>query len=153
MWGEFAKSLTPNKEGASCVVEVGGPETLRQVSLCHRYIQTFSKDQGNNLISWQALTALKLDGLIAMVGSVSSFVEPGSETKEPTFLEAIINSFTVRGVAVGSRLQFEDMNRAIEANNIHPVLDKRIFRLEEAPEAYQYLWDQKHFGKVIIEIV
>ncbi|KAF4826596.1 Zinc-type alcohol dehydrogenase-like protein [Colletotrichum tropicale] len=52
-----------------------------------------------------------------------------------------------------SARQFEEMNRAIEKHDIHPALDKRVFKLEEAPEAYEYLWSQKHFGKVILKIV
>ncbi|UCK59194.1 hypothetical protein AFCA_002016 [Aspergillus flavus] len=53
----------------------------------------------------------------------------------------------------GSISMLEDMNRAIEVNDLHPVLDRQTFKLEEAREAYQYIWDQKHFGKVILEIV
>lgn len=86
-----------------------------------------------------------------MVGTVSSFVEPDSG-KEPTFIETVFSTFTVRGVAVGSRLQLEDMNRAIEFNDIHPVLDDKVFALEDAPEAFEYMWNQRHFGNVIIQI-
>lgn len=71
---------------------------------------------------------------------------------QPTFLDCLMNICTVRGVLVGSRLQFEDMNRAIEANNIHPIVDEKVFTLDEAREAYQYMWDQKHFGKLCIKI-
>ncbi|EEU43372.1 uncharacterized protein NECHADRAFT_45382 [Fusarium vanettenii 77-13-4] len=129
-WGQLAKSLTPNSEGVSLVVEVGGPSAARQ-----------------------ALAALKLNGLISMVGSTSSFTSPGSDdAKEPTFIETVIHTCTVQGISVGSRVQFEEMNRAIEVNDIHPVLDARIFKLEEAREAYKYVWDQKHFGKVVIQV-
>ncbi|RTE76736.1 hypothetical protein BHE90_008810 [Fusarium euwallaceae] len=129
-WGQLAKSLTPNNEGVSLVVEVGGPSSARQ-----------------------ALAALKLNGLISMVGSIDAFTLPGSDdVKEPTFLETVIHSCTVQGIGIGSRMQFEEMNRAIEINDLHPVLDARIFKLEEAREAYQYVWDQKHFGKVVIEV-
>ncbi|RAQ67127.1 hypothetical protein COH20_008810 [Aspergillus flavus] len=128
--GEPAKNSTPNEERVSAVVEVGGPASLRQ-----------------------ALTALKFDGSISMVGSVGGFVDPGSNTEEPTFFDTVIHSCTVRGIAVGSRLRFEDTNRAIEVNDLHPILDRQTFKLEEAREAYQYIWDQKHFGKVILEIV
>ncbi|RSL70907.1 hypothetical protein CEP53_001748 [Fusarium sp. AF-6] len=129
-WGQLAKRLTPNNEGVSLVVEVGGPSSARQ-----------------------ALAALKLNGLISMVGSIDAFTSPGSnDAKEPTFLETVIHSCTVQGIGIGSRMQFEEMNRAIEVNDIHPVLDARIFKLEEAREAYQYVWDQKHFGKVVIEV-
>lgn len=87
-----------------------------------------------------------------MVGSITSFTSPGSDEKAPTFLDTIFSCCTVQAITVGSRLQFEDMNRAIEASDIHPVLDEHVFKLDQAREAYQYLWDQKHFGKVIIRI-
>lgn len=44
------------------------------------------------------------------------------------------------------------MIRAIEANNIKPVVDKTAFTMDEAKEACQHMADQKHFGKVIIKI-
>lgn len=71
---------------------------------------------------------------------------------QPTFLDCLMNICTTRGVLVGSRLQFEAMNQAIEACDIHPVVDEKKFKLEEAKEAYQYMWDQKHFGKLCITI-
>ena len=58
----------------------------------------------------------------------------------------------MRGLLVGSRQQFEDMNAAIEANDIHPVVDEKVFDLSELKEAYQHMFDQKHFGKMVIKI-
>ena len=46
----------------------------------------------------------------------------------------------------------EECIRCVEANNIQPVLDPKVFSLDEAKEAYQYMWDKKHFGKVAIKI-
>lgn len=63
-----------------------------------------------------------------------------------------MNICTVRGVLVGNRAQFEQMNAAIEANKIKPVVDEKVFTLAETREAYQYMWDQKHFGKLTIKI-
>jgi D-arabinose 1-dehydrogenase-like Zn-dependent alcohol dehydrogenase len=76
----------------------------------------------------------------------------GVSKEQPTFLDCLLNLCTVRGVLVGSRLQFEDMNRAIEVNNIKPVVNEKVFELKELKEAYQYMWDQKHFGKLCIKI-
>jgi NADPH:quinone reductase-like Zn-dependent oxidoreductase len=42
--------------------------------------------------------------------------------------------------------------RAIEAKGIRPVVDERRFRLEELREAYQYMLEQRNFGKVVIDI-
>jgi NADPH:quinone reductase-like Zn-dependent oxidoreductase len=46
---------------------------------------------------------------------------------------------------------FEDMNRAIVQNDIHPVID-RVFILAEAKEALRHLQSGTHFGKVVIAI-
>lgn len=32
-----------------------------------------------------------------------------------------------------------DMVRAIEANDIHPVIDQKVFTLEQTREAYEYM--------------
>ncbi|KAJ4129468.1 hypothetical protein NW765_016341 [Fusarium oxysporum] len=129
-WGDLAKSLTPNKDGVDIVVEVGGPASARQ-----------------------SLTALKPLGVISLVGSVASFAFGEDMSQAPTFLETVTGLCSVRGVTLGSRRQFEEMNRAIELNDLHPVLDKRVFKLEQAREAYEYLWGQTHVGKVILQII
>ena len=52
---------------------------------------------------------------------------------------------------VGSRAMAIDLNRAIEANDIHPVIDK-VFPFEEAAEAYRYQATPELFGKVVIAV-
>jgi hypothetical protein len=32
------------------------------------------------------------------------------------------------------------------------VVDEKVFTLDEVKDAYQYMWDQKHFGKLAIKI-
>lgn len=86
--------------------------------------------------------------IIALVCSVGG----AKGEKQPTFLDCLNNLCTARGLIVGSRLQFEAMNAAIEANDLHPVVDKQKFKLEDAKEAYKYMWDQKHFGKLCVKI-
>ncbi|KAF2459072.1 P-loop containing nucleoside triphosphate hydrolase protein [Lineolata rhizophorae] len=120
-WGEIAKSLTPNGAGVEHVVDVCGPTT-----------------------AGQSLKAIKVDGVISIIGFVG-----GMSKETPTLLDSLSSLCTVRGLLVGSRLQMEDMNLAIEANKIQPVVDGKVFKLEEAKDAYQYMWEQKHFGKLI----
>ncbi|EPE24337.1 NAD(P)-binding Rossmann-fold containing protein [Glarea lozoyensis ATCC 20868] len=124
-WGAKAKDLTPGKEGVDHILEVGGPTTMKQ-----------------------SLDAIKIDGVISIIG----FLGGVKSEKQPSFLDALNHICTIRGVLVGNRVQFEDMNRAIEGNKIKPVVDEKVFTLEEAKEAYQYMWDQKHFGKLTIKI-
>ncbi|PSN61851.1 NAD(P)-binding protein [Corynespora cassiicola Philippines] len=123
-WGETAKELTPGKAGVEHVIEVGGPKTMAQ-----------------------SLKAIKIDGVISIIGFIGGF-----EKEQPTFLDVLSNMCTVRGLLVGSRQQFEDMNAAIEQNDIHPVVDEKVFELAQLKDAYQYQWDQKHFGKLVVKV-
>ena len=93
------------------VVEVGGPTTMAQ-----------------------SLKAIKMEGVINIIGFLG-----GYSKDQPTFLDCLTNVCIVRGGLVGSRQQFEDMNRAVDANEIKPVVDDKVFKLEEAKEAYQYM--------------
>jgi NADPH:quinone reductase-like Zn-dependent oxidoreductase len=123
-WGETAKRLTYRNEGVDFVVEVGGVKTMPQ-----------------------SLAATKIDGVISIVG-----FRGGHSPEQPSFMEVLNRIVTVRGVYVGSRLQFEDMNRAIEVNGIKPIVDEKVYSLEQLKEAYQYMWDQKHFSKLTIKV-
>ncbi|KAI1209178.1 NAD(P)-binding protein [Annulohypoxylon truncatum] len=126
-WGAKAKELTGGV-GVDFVVEVAGPVTMRQ-----------------------SVESIKLDGVMVVMGAVGS----GPENKEmPGLLETWMNLFTARGIWTGTRLQMEDMGRAIEANleKLRPVVDPKVFKLEELKEAYEYLASGKHQGKVCIQI-
>ncbi|MBO0883440.1 MAG: NAD(P)-dependent alcohol dehydrogenase, partial [Mycobacterium sp.] len=57
---------------------------------------------------------------------------------------------SIRRIAVGSRTDFEAMNRAIAAFGIRPVID-RVYRFDEAADAYRHFRDGKPFGKVVIQ--
>lgn len=106
-WGDKAKELTAGGEGVDHILEVGGPTTMAQ-----------------------SLKAIKIDGVISIIG----FLGGMPDQKEPSYLDALTNICTVRGVLVGSRVQFEDMNRAIEFNKIKPVVDEKVFTLDQAKE-------------------
>ena len=97
--------------GVDHVLEIGGPVTLAQ-----------------------SLKAIKMEGVISIIGFVG-----GAAKEQPTFLDCLSNLCTVRGISVGSRMQFEAMNRAIDINGIKPIVDEKVFGLEEAKEAYQYM--------------
>lgn len=71
---------------------------------------------------------------------------------EPSTLAALSSGCIIRGVLIGSKAQLVDMNRAIDANNIHPIVDEKRFGFDDAIEAYKYQWAQKNFGKVVIQL-
>ena len=83
----------------------------------------------------QSLKAVKMEGVITVIG----FLGGVKGEEQPSLLECLTNICTVRGVFVGSRLQFEQMNAAIDVNGIKPVVDDKVFGFKEVKEAYQYM--------------
>jgi NADPH:quinone reductase-like Zn-dependent oxidoreductase len=108
-WGTTARDLTSG-QGVDHIVEVGGEGTLEQ-----------------------SLKAIKLEGIISIVGFL------GGARPRSSIIECLNNICTTRGLFVGSRAMMEEMVAAIEANNIHPVVDEKLFTLEQTKEAYNYM--------------
>ena len=63
----------------------------------------------------------------------------------------MVKSITVKGIYVGSRAMFADMNRAIEVHNLKPVIDQ-IFDFQDARSAYHAMRSAGHFGKLVIKM-
>jgi NADPH:quinone reductase-like Zn-dependent oxidoreductase len=124
-WGSLAKTLAGG-EGVDLVVEVAGPTTMAQ-----------------------SVASVKLDGTISVIGFVG-----GEGNNVPSLLDTWLSLFTARGLWVGSRAQMEDMCRAIAANpgKLCPVIDSKIFTLDQVREAYEYLASGRNLGKVCIKI-
>ncbi|EJP69648.1 Zinc-type alcohol dehydrogenase-like protein [Beauveria bassiana] len=124
-WGAEARKITGGV-GVDHIVEVIGPSSMAQ-----------------------GLQAIKIGGVISIIGFVG-----GEAQVQPGFLDCLMNLCTARGLMVGSRAQMEEMCRAIEANPkmLQPVVDKKLFKLEDVKAAYEYQWSGKHVGKVCIEI-
>ena len=107
--------------GVDRVVEVGGPGT-------------FDK----------SVNAVRVGGVVGLIGILTGVAGQASPT-------AIMRkSVTVRGVYVGSRAMFADMNRAITAHDLKPVID-RTFAFEDAKTAYHTMRGAGHFGKLVID--
>ncbi|MBB3060175.1 NADPH:quinone reductase-like Zn-dependent oxidoreductase [Microbulbifer rhizosphaerae] len=105
------------------MIDVGGAETLTH-----------------------AADALHMGGHVAVVGYVS-----GPEIRldlRPLFIG---RRARVHGHTVGSRKQFEAMNRAIEAHGLNPVIDSR-FGLEDLASAYVRVRSGEAFGKVLVTL-
>ncbi len=89
----------------------------------------------------QSYRALAIGGHIGLIG----FLADVDEVPPP----AMPRSGRLNRISVGSRENFEDMNRAIAQNGIKPVID-RSFPFEQAIDAYQYMLKAQHFGKIAI---
>lgn len=100
----------------------------------------------------QSLKCVKMEGVVSVIGYVGGMSSGPGQEKSPELLDTLTGASIVRGIQIGSKEQMLDMIKAIEASDIKPVLDQRVFRFQEARDAFQYLWDQKHFGKVVIKV-
>ena len=120
-WGQAARELTDGR-GVDHVMEVGGPATLAQ-----------------------SISACRTGGHIALIGLLTGF------TAEVSIPALFSNQIRLSGISIGSRADQEDMIRAITANRLRPVIDRR-FPLQEIVAAFKYYETQKHFGKVCLEL-
>ena len=105
--------------GVDHVIEVGGAGTLPT-----------------------SLKAVRRGGHIALIGVLS-----GAGECDPRFI--FLKQVKIQGIYVGSRCMFEEMNGAIAAAGMKPVID-RVFPFADVKEAFSYLESGAHFGKVCI---
>lgn len=106
-------------DGAERVVEIGGAGTLSQ-----------------------SIDAVAHGGQIALVGNLAA---GGGMDVNRFFRRAA----TLRSISVGSRGDFERMNKVIGQNRLRPVID-RVFPFDQAPEAFSHFEKGPRFGKVVI---
>lgn len=90
-----------------------------------------------------SMAATRQGGTIALIGVLAM----GEINPIPILMKAL----TVRGIQVGSRRMFEQMNAFLARHPIRPVID-RVFPFAQATAAYQHQMSGQHFGKVVIEV-
>jgi NADPH:quinone reductase-like Zn-dependent oxidoreductase len=108
-------------EGVDLVVEVGGMGTLPR-----------------------SLRALRMGGVIAQIGILSSLAEP---IPLPTILHKQAH---IQGIYVGSRKDFEEMNKAITIAILRPAGEN--FHWTQAREALARMEEATHFGKLVLTV-
>lgn len=118
-WHKAVRRVTDGY-GADCIVEVVGAATLDK-----------------------SLKSVAIGGDIGLIGGVGG----GKGSLDLVELSKAI--VTLRRIIVGSRVDFEAMNRALEVHQLHPVID-RVFPFADAPAAYRHLASAAHIGKVVI---
>ena len=120
-WDAEVMRLTDG-EGADRIVEVGGPGTLQK-----------------------SIEAVRVGGIIGLIGILTGIAGQISPT-------AIMRkSVTLRGIYVGPRQMFAEMNQAIATHDLQPVIDQ-TFAFEDAKDAYHTMRAAGHFGKLVIKV-
>jgi NADPH:quinone reductase-like Zn-dependent oxidoreductase len=108
--------------GVDHIVELGGAGTLAK-----------------------SFRAVRIGGVISLIGVLTG------ATGEVNPIAVLMRSIRVQGIYVGSRLMFENMNRALGLHQIKPTID-RIFAFDEAPKAFEHIASGSHFGKIVIKV-
>jgi len=107
--------------GVDLVVEVGGVGTLAR-----------------------SLRAVRMGGVIAQIGVLDTKDEP---LPLPLILHKQVR---IQGIYVGSRRDFEEMNRAITLAALQPVFETSPW--QKAPDVFRRMEAATHFGKLVLTI-
>lgn len=118
-WAKWVLDQTGGR-GADLVVEVGGAGTFAQ-----------------------SLKAVRVGGHIAQIGILTQSAEPIQTGP------MLSKQVRLQGIYVGSRADFEEMNRAISLHRLKPVVDQ-IFAFDQTPAALSVMQNASHFGKIVI---
>ncbi len=121
-WGEVIFDATGGR-GVDVVLENVGRETLDQSLLAC----------GNN-------------ARVIMIGTAPL---PEQLPKMPGFY---IKNIMLKAISNGSRRMLADMVRAVAANDIQAIVDRR-FTFDRVPDAFNYMASSSRFGKVLIRHV
>ncbi|KAH8593765.1 putative alcohol dehydrogenase [Bisporella sp. PMI_857] len=129
-WGVEVLCFT-NGNGADIIVENGGPATLDQ-----------------------SLSCVAPGGNISVVGSLSGIADGDSKQKSELGLgmKLILRNAALKGINAGPKDRMEEMpNIVYIGKEIHLIVD-RVFDFKAAKEAFKYLYNGSHFGKVVIKV-
>ena len=121
-WGEAVLAMTGG-HGVEHIVDAIGLPTLEQSVRAGAYNAT-----------------------VTMIGAMMP--EPGTRLPVNPFGSSYLS---IRRIAVGSRADFEAMNRTITEHRLRPVID-REFGFDEAAAAYDHLRSGAAFGKVVVAV-
>ena len=119
-WDQWVLDETGGN-GVDLIVEVGGAGTLPR-----------------------SLRALKMGGMIAQIGVLSG---PAEHIPIPMVLHKHLR---IQGIYVGSRHDFEEMNKAVTSSGLRPVFECRPWT--KAREVLQQMESATHFGKLVVKV-
>ncbi|CAE6452249.1 unnamed protein product [Rhizoctonia solani] len=124
-WAQEVKRLTDG-EGVDQVLEIGGKGTLME-----------------------AIRSVKPKGVVHIISGSNE----APSYSAPDLAFAIIGAEAkLNGIATGGKAVAERLDSFIIQHRIKPLLDPKVFGWTEVKEAFRYLEQGSHFGKVVIKI-
>jgi NADPH:quinone reductase-like Zn-dependent oxidoreductase len=88
----------------------------------------------------RSLAATRMDGRLALVGLLSG---------APVSVNPFTSGVTISPIKVGSRQDFEEMNRAMAFHCVRPVIAQSL-PFERLLDALRLLEQGRHIGKIVI---
>ena len=120
-WQNAVRAFT-NGRGVERVLEVGGPGTIER-----------------------SMASMAYGGHVSMIGFVGG-MEGGLNP-----VSLLMSGVSIQPVGVGSRTQFEELVRLIDANAVRPAID-RVFAFDEFKAAFAHVASGSHLGKVVVSL-
>ncbi len=105
----------------------------------------FTIDVGGSESIIQSILSCKEHAYIGIIG----FLTGGKLSFDASLI--IMNYIRLQGYSVGSKEDFENLVKAVEVNNIKPVIDS-VYPVEKVQEAFKHLESGKSFGKIIVKL-
>lgn len=93
----------------------------------------------------ESLTAIKVGGHVSAIGLLNG------HTPEVNIVPLLQHKKSIIGITVGSYAMLQDMLKAMEAHQMHPVIGAS-YTFENAQEAFRQVAKGDTFGKVVITI-
>lgn len=93
----------------------------------------------------RSLSVLKKGGRIVVFGATTE------DTVDLDLRAFFYGQYQLFGSTMGSREELRDMLKHIEKYGTRPMID-RVFKLDEAQQAFDYIEESKQFGKVALRI-
>jgi len=119
-WEDAVRRATDGR-GVDQVLELGGPGTLTR-----------------------SIAAARIGGVISLIGTVTGYTG-----QVPTAL-LMARQVRLQGLIVSHRRHQQEFVRALEQNQLRPVID-RSFALDELVDAFRYQESARHLGKICLE--
>jgi D-arabinose 1-dehydrogenase-like Zn-dependent alcohol dehydrogenase len=92
----------------------------------------------------RSLGAIRMGGVIAQIGVLTGSADP---LPLPLILH---KQARIQGIYVGSRKDFEEMNKAITLAALHPIAEN--FLWSQAREVFTRMEQASHFGKLVLKV-
>ncbi len=154
LMGAFVIATAGNEEkakkckelGADMVIDHYRDDVVKRVRDVFRDGVDIVVDHVGEKTFWRSIECLRKGGKLVFFGTTTG----SSASIDIRYL--FVREIELLGVYMGPKSDLIKIAELFERGALKPVVD-RVFRLEDAASAHQYLESSKHFGKVVLRVL